>query len=51
MSNGRLYDDIPATPRFITGVLAPCPWDFKKEDGVWYKRAKNTEDEWLEVIY
>jgi hypothetical protein len=51
MSNGRLYDDVPATPRFINGVLSKCPWEFKKEQGIWYKRPKNSRSDWEIVTY
>lgn len=36
---------------FINKLLVYCPWEFKKEDGVWYKRPKRSKQPWEEVIY
>lgn len=38
---------------FIAKILAPCPYEFKKENGIWYKRIKPKKKQtvWQEIVF
>jgi hypothetical protein len=38
---------------FIAKILAPCPFEFAKIDGIWYRRKKYKRKEvpWEEIVF
>lgn len=35
----------------INKILKPVRYEFKKVDGVWYKREKDTKKRWKKVVW
>lgn len=49
----RVVDPKDRDDYFIKKILAPCPYEFKKENGIWYKRIKPKKKQtvWQEIVF